>query len=95
MGFPSRDEIVPLRLLVCLGLLEAVVICFVLFGGEAGLPRVDTGRESGESRIVEGDGILIVSMPRQYWVNPGADSGRDDRGVWMNGDPNNDHKKRL
>jgi hypothetical protein len=65
MVIPSRNEIVPLRLLVCFGLWEAEPICFDLFGGEAGFPRVDTGRGSGESRIVEGDGILIVSIPRR------------------------------
>jgi hypothetical protein len=65
MGFASRDEIVPLRLLVCLGLWEAVAICLVRLGGETGFPRVDTGRGSGKSRIVEGDGILIVSIPRR------------------------------
>ena len=65
MGFPSGDEIVPLRLLVCLGLWEAVVIRFVRLGGDTGFPRVDIGRGSGVSRMVEGDGILIVSIPRR------------------------------
>lgn len=65
MVFLSKDEIVPLRLLVCFGLGEAEAICFDLLGGEAGFARLDTGRGSGESRIVEGDGILIVSIPRR------------------------------
>lgn len=63
--FHPEDEIVPLRLLVCFGLWEAEAICFDLLGGEPGFTRVDTGRWSGESRIVEGDGILIVSIPRR------------------------------
>jgi len=50
------DIIVPLRLLVCLGFW---VDCFA-FLGEAGFPA----GMSGESRIVDGDGILIVSIPR-------------------------------
>jgi hypothetical protein len=49
--------IVPLRLLVCLGFW---VDCFA-FWGEAGFPA----GVSGESKIVDGDGILIVSIPRR------------------------------
>lgn len=47
---------------------EAAAICFVRFGGEAGFPRPDAGKGSGESRIVDGDGILIVSIPRRWRV---------------------------
>lgn len=61
----SIDNTVPLRLLVCFGFcFEAIRFAFL--GDEAGFPRVDTGAGSVESRIVDGDGILIVSIPRQY-----------------------------
>lgn len=58
----SHNEVVPLRLFVCFGFCVVVAICFALLGGEAGFPRAD-GIVSGEARIVDGDGILIFSIP--------------------------------
>lgn len=60
---PSNKH-VPLRLFVCLGFCGTVAICLVFLGGEAvfGFPA---GAGSGESRIVEGDGILISSIPER------------------------------
>lgn len=71
---PKYRQIVPLRLLVCLGL---GVDCFA-FRGEAGFPGV-----SGKSRIVDGDGILIVSIPRRSVQHLDLAGSRDEMEMEM------------
>lgn len=68
--------IVPLRLFVCFGLCVTVVTCFVRLGGDAAFvfPRAGAGTVSGESRIVDGDGILISSIPGRSSTFTGAQS---------------------
>lgn len=61
---PIIHGLVPFRLLVCFGL--AVVGATGLLVVETGFPRalLDGGVVSSESKMVDGDGILIFSIPR-------------------------------
>lgn len=55
-------KIIPLRLLVCFGF--SVLLRFARLCGEAYFPGAAAGPVSGELRIVDGDGILMFSIPR-------------------------------